>query len=74
MATNNESAGPLIQNHDQQEKRSFQFLALCVILTAMLFILINAVVYCTAPTDAAPRGTETFETSTPADKAMPVLP
>ena len=35
MATNKESVGPLIQDY---EKRSFQFLALCVILTAMLFI------------------------------------
>ena len=74
MATNNESVGPLIQNHEQDEKRSVQFLALCIILTAMLFILIDAVVYFTASTDAAPRGTETFETSKPVDKAMPVLP
>ena len=74
MATNNESVGSRIQNHDQHEKRSYQFIALCVILTAMLFIMINAVIYFTAPTDLAPRGTETFETSTPAHKAMPVLP
>ena len=74
MATNNESVGTLIQNHDQQEKWALQFLSLCVIITAMLFILINAVAYFTASTDAAPRGTETFETSKPADKAMPILP
>ena len=74
MATNNESDGPLIQNHDQTEKWGFQYLILCVILTACFFILIQAVVYFTAPTDAAPRGTETFETAKPANKAMPVLP
>jgi hypothetical protein len=60
MATNNESVGPLIQNHEQDEKRSVQFLALCIILTAMLFILIDAVAYFTASTDTAPRGTKTF--------------
>lgn len=74
MATNNESDGPPIQNNDQYEKWGLQYLILSVILTAVLFILIHAVVYFTAPTGAAPRGTETFETAKPAVKAMPVLP
>ena len=74
MATNSESDRPLIQNHDQHEKRGFQFLALCVILTAMIFILINAVVYFTDQTGATPRDTETSKTAKPAHKAMPVLP
>ena len=68
MATNNESDGPLIQNHDRYEKWGVQYLILCVVLTAVFFILI-AVVYFTAPTDAALRGTEMFETAT-----MPLLP
>ena len=74
MAANNENDGPLIQNHDQYEKWGVQYLVLCVILTALLFMLIHAVVYFTAPTDAAPRGTETFETARPVNKTMPVLP
>jgi hypothetical protein len=74
MATNNESDGPLIQKHDRYERWGLQFLAFCLILTAMLFILIDAVVYFTAPTGKAPSSTEAFETAKPANKAMPVLP
>ena len=50
MATNIESDKSLIQNRDQYEERSLKFLALCVILTAMVFILIDTVVYFTDPT------------------------
>ena len=74
MTTDNESDRPPVQNSDQYEKRGLQFLALCLILTAMLFILIDAIVYFTAPTGATPRGRETSETAKPVDKAMPVLP
>ena len=74
MTTDNESDRPPVQNSDQYEKRGLQFLALCLILTAMLFILIDAVVYFTAPTGKAPSSTEAFETAKPANKAMPVLP
>ena len=59
---------------DQGEKRSLHFIALCVILTAILFILIDTVVYFTDRTGAASRSTETFETAKPGDKAMRVLP
>ena len=69
MAMNSESDKPLIQNHDQYEKWGFQYLIVCVILTACFFILIHAVAYFTAPTHAALRGTETFERAT-----MPLLP
>lgn len=74
MATNNESNKPRIQSHDQYEKRSLQFIALCIILTAMLFVLIDAVVYFTDLTGAAPLAAETFETAKPAGKVILVLP
>ena len=74
MTRNNEVDGPLTQNCDQGEKRSLHFIALCVILTAILFILIDTVVYFTDRTGAASRSTETFETAKPGDKAMRVLP
>jgi hypothetical protein len=74
MTTDNESDRPLVQNSDQYEKRGLQFLALCLIVTAMLFILIDAIVYFNDPTGATPRRRETSETAKPVDKAMPVLP
>ena len=74
MATNHESDNPLVQNKDQHEKRSLQFLAFCVIVTAILFILIDAVAYFSGPTGAFSGGTEAPETAKPAGKTMPVLP
>ena len=74
MATNNESDSPLVQNKDQHEKRALQFIAFCVIVTAILFILIDAVAYFAAPTDAFPGGTKASETARPSGKTMPVLP
>ena len=45
MATINESEGPLIGNKNEHEKRAHQFIALCIIVTALLFVLIDAVTY-----------------------------
>lgn len=74
MTANNESDRPVTQNSNHYERWSLQFLAFCLILTAMLFILIDAVVYFTAPTGKALGSAETFEPAKPANKAMPVLP
>jgi len=74
MATNNERDSPLVQNKDEHEKRALQFLAFCVIVTAILFILIDAVAYFAAPTDAFPGGTKASESARPSGKTMPVLP
>lgn len=45
-----------------------------MILTAMLFVLIDAAVYFTDLTGAAPLAAETFETAKPAGKVILVLP
>ena len=74
MVTHNGTDSPLVQNKDQDEKRSLQFLAFCVIVAAILFILIDAVAYFTGPTDASRGGTEASETAKPVGKTMPVLP
>ena len=74
MVTNSESNSSLIQTKDQYEKRAHQFLAFCVIVTAILFILIDAVAYFTGPTDASRGGTEASEAAKPSGKTMPVLP
>ena len=68
MATNNESDSPLVHNKDQHEKRALQFLAFCVIVTAILFILIDAVAYFGVPTGVSRGGTEASETAKPAGK------
>jgi hypothetical protein len=73
MVTNSESNSHLMQAKDQNEKRAHQFLAFCVIVTAILFILIDAVAYFAGPTDASPRGTEPSEAARSSGKTMPVL-
>ena len=73
MATNSESNSPLILTKDQHEKRAHQFLAFCIIVTAILFILINAVAYFAGLSEASPGGTEASETAR-SGKMMPVLP
>ena len=54
MATNDDSDRPLIHDRDQREKRGLQFLAFCVIVTALLFILIDVVAYFKGATGAVP--------------------
>lgn len=56
METNLESSRPPVKNYDQHEKSAFRFLTICVVLAAMIFGLIHAVIYFTEPTDAAARG------------------
>jgi hypothetical protein len=74
MATSSESNSPLVGNKYQHEKRAHQFIAFCVILTAILFILIDAIGYFAGPTDASRGGTEASETAKPSGKTLPVLP
>lgn len=74
MAANDDSDRPLVHGRDQHEKRGPQFLAFCVIVTAVLLILIDAVAYFNGSTGAISSGREASDTAMPAGKAMPILP
>jgi hypothetical protein len=74
MAANDDSDRPLVHDRDQYEKRGPQFLAFCVIVTAVLLILIDAVAYFNGSTGAISSGRGASDRAMPAGKAMPVLP
>ena len=74
MAMDNKDDQPFIKSQDQREKRAFQFLALCVILTVMFFGLIHAVVYFSDRTGAAIHSLKKSEMMRTGEKAMIVLP
>lgn len=74
MATINESEDPLIGNKNEHEKRAHQFIALCIIVTALLFVLIDAVTYFVGPRSTLPNRTEAYEAAKPSGKTMPALP
>jgi hypothetical protein len=57
-----------------ESKRAHQFIALCVIVTALLFVLIDAVTYFVGPKSTLPKGTEVYKTVKPSGKTMPALP
>ena len=56
----------------QHEEPAFQFLIFCVVLAAMIFGLVHAVIYFTNSTDAAARAAALMARTT--DKAFLVAP
>lgn len=50
MAINNERSESSIENYHVKEKWALQFLIVCVVLAAIIFGLVQAVVYLTSPT------------------------
>ena len=79
MATNIESLNAQHEENieslnAQHEELAFQFLIFCVVLAAMLFGLIHAVIYFTDSTGAAARDVAKSVTATTTDKAILVSP
>lgn len=52
MATNNKRSGLLIQKDQLKQKWAFQFLIVCVLLAALIFGLMHAVMYFSSPARA----------------------
>ena len=52
MATNNKRSGLLIQKDQLKQKWALQFLIVCVLLAALIFGLMHAVLYFSSPTRA----------------------
>lgn len=70
METNLESSRPPVKNYDQHEKSAFRFLTICVVLAAMIFGLVHAVVYLTDSTDAAARAAAKSVMARTTDQAL----
>ena len=58
----------------QHEEPAFQFLIFCVVLAAMIFGLVHAVIYFTDSTDAAARAAAKSAMAMTTDKAFLVAP
>lgn len=70
MATNIESPGLPVRNYAQHEESAFRFVIFCVVLAAMIFGLVHAVVYLTDSTDAAARAAAKSVMARTTDQAL----
>ena len=75
MTKSIERPSRLTRNDDQRERKSdFEFIILCMVLTAVIFGLIHAVIYFTDPTGTAARTAAKSATTPASHKAPIVLP